>query len=137
MVATTLLLTAAAGSSQEVYLSENPQINIFKFSYYKYVNFATETVAYPLYSDAAFGNKTTVTIPKKGHLLSKMYLELTLPQLTPTDGTYLSWVDTIGYAIFKEPVELMIGGSIVDRLYPVCMDIQDELNTTTKREGKN
>lgn len=137
MVATTLLLTAAAGSSQEVYLSENPQINIFKFSYYKYVNFATETVAYPLYSDAAFGNKTTVTIPKKGHLLSKMYLELTLPQLTPTDGTYLSWVDTIGYAIFKEPIELMIGGSVVDRLYPVCMDIQDELNTTTKRQGKD
>ena len=137
MVATTLAITAARDTEQESYLSAEPQINVFKFSYYRYVNFAIETVAYQLFSDANFGNKTYVVIPKKGHLISKMYLEITLPQLTRVDGTYLCWSDSIGYALFKDPVELQIGGSVVDRLFPVCMDMLHELNPDNKKNNKN
>lgn len=133
MGASILLLSAATGTMQEAYLTQNPEINVFKSVYSRYVNFAVETINIPLSSDAAFGTSTTVTVPRKGHLLSKMYLQITLPQLTNVDGTYACWCDTIGYAIFKESIDLLIGGVVVDRLYPICMDIQDELNTVDKK----
>ena len=122
---------------QDVYLSVKPEINIFQYVYYRYVNFSNELLKLPLNSSPSFGSQTYVTIPKTGgHLLSKMYLHLQLPALTAsTRLTYASWVDTLGYAIFSKPIELQIGGIIVDRLYPIGMDLLDELKTSTNKLG--
>jgi hypothetical protein len=120
---------------QDLYLTHKPDINVFQYGYYRYVNFATETLNIPLNQSAQFGTKVTVDIPKKGHLLSKMYLKLSLPQLTKNQGSYACWADTLGYCIFSQPVELSIGGVVVDKLYPVCMDLLNELSVTSKKEG--
>jgi len=123
---------------QDLYLVSKPDINIFKYSYYRYVNFATETLSLPLNQLPNFGStKVSVNIPKKGHLLSKLYLRIKLPELEKIDGTYICWSDTLGYSIFNGPIELEIGGVIVDRLYPVCLDMLDELSTTTNKVGMN
>ena len=61
-----------------------------------------------------------------------MYLRITLPALTYIDGSYACWTDALGYAIFSQPVELQIGGIVVDRIYPVCMDMLNELSNTKK-----
>ncbi len=115
---------------QDAYLSRNPQINLFKYSYYRYANFATEIVKIPLNEVATFNKKISCDIPKKGHLLSKLYLHLRLPRLEKVSGTYLSWSDTLGYAIFQEPIELEIGGVVVDKLYPRFLDIWDEFTNS-------
>jgi len=122
---------------QDVYLTKDPQINIFKYNYYRYVNFATETVKLNMNDIAAFGQKTSCTILKKGHLLSKLYLHIKLPALKKIDGTYLSWSDTIGYSIFNGPIELQIGGIVVDRLYPQFLDAWDDLSNANKNLGRN
>jgi hypothetical protein len=122
---------------QDVYLTKDPQINIFKYTYYRYVNFATEIVKLSLNEDASFNKKTSCNILKKGHLLSKLYLHIQLPALTRTTGEYLCWSDALGYAIFSEPIELEIGGVIVDKVYPQFMDIWDELSNSDKKLGKN
>jgi hypothetical protein len=122
---------------QDVYLTKDPQINIFKYNYYRYVNFATDTVKLNFNSSPSFGQKSTCEIPKRGHLLSKLYLHIRLPKLTRTSGTYLCWSDTIGYSIFDGPIELQIGGVVVDRLYPQFMNAWDELTTSNKQLGKN
>lgn len=116
---------------QDIYLTAKPDINLFKYVYFKYVNFSNELYKLHLNDSASFNSKTQITIPKKGHLLSKLYLHLRLPALQKIDGTYVCWVDTLGYAIFNAPIELLIGGIIVDRLYPVGMDILSELKTST------
>lgn len=113
---------------QDVYLTNKPDINIFQYHYYRYVNYANELYKLHLNDQAAFNTKTQITIPKKGHLLSKLILHLRLPKLQTLDGTYVCWSDTLGYSIFNAPIELLIGGVIVDRLYPVGMDMIDELN---------
>lgn len=114
--------------TQDAYLTKEPQINIFKYNYYRYTNFATETVKLPLNEIATFGKKTFCNIPKKGHLLSKIYLCIKLPKLVKTSGTYLSWSDSLGYSIFSEndPIELEVGGVVIDRLYPRYLDMNDE-----------
>jgi len=122
---------------QDVFLTKDPQINVFKYSYYRHVNFATEISKLHLNESATFGKKTTCEIPKKGHLLSKLYLHLRLPALTKTSGEYACYSNNLGHAIFSDPIELEIGGVIIDKIYPQYLDIHNELTSSTKREGKN
>jgi hypothetical protein len=122
---------------QDVYLTREPQINIFKYSYYRYANFATEIVQLPLNEVATFGKRAVCPIEKRGHLLSKLYLHIKLPQLNKVDGEYLSWTNSIGHAIFSEPIELEINGVIVDKLYPQFLDIWDEFSNSSKQMGRN
>lgn len=133
MVAGNLQLQATG--VQNLFLTKDPQISVFQYSYFRYVNFANDVYILHLNDLAAFNTKTQIIIPKKGHLLSKLTLHLKLPQLIKTDGDYACWTDTIGYAIFNKPIELLIGGVIVDRLYPVCMDMLDELTTSSNKVG--
>lgn len=121
-------LVLLAKGLQDAYLTVNPEINIFQYVHYRYVNFANEIHQIPLNTTAAFGSSCNVIIPKNGHLLSKMYLHLQIPALTPTEPyTYSSWSDTLGYSIFNGPIELVIGGVIIDRIYPVGLDMLNEL----------
>jgi len=129
------ILQLAATGVQDAYLTQNPEINVFKYSYYRYVNFATEVVEINLDNPVKFGDKTSVVIPNKGHLLSKMYLNIKLPVLDKVDGTYACWTDAFGYALFSQPVELLINGVIVDRLYPSCLDMLNELTVSAKKKG--
>ncbi len=133
MVAGTFQLQARG--IQDIYLTKDPEINVFQYQYFRYVNFANDLYKIPLNDAARFNSKTHVVIPKKGHLLSKLYLHLKLPRIVKTDGTYACWTDSIGHAIFNGPIELQIGGVIVDRLYPVCLDMLDELSTKTNKLG--
>lgn len=121
---------------QDVYLTKDPQINIFKYNYYRYVNFATESVRLDLNEMPNFGKSFSCNIPKKGHLLSKLYLHLQLPALTKKNGEYACWTDGIGYGIFDGAIELEIGGVIVDRLYPVFLDIWDEFINSPQDTAK-
>ena len=129
------VLQLQAKSMQDVYLTKNPEINVFQYQYYRYVNFANDLYKLHLNETARFNTKTYVTIPKKGHLLSKLYLHLKLPALNPVDGDYACWADTIGYSIFNAAIELQIGGVIIDKLYPTGMDILDEFSTSINKVG--
>jgi hypothetical protein len=120
---------------QDLYLTNKPKLNFFQYVYYRHVNFSTETLNLPLNQSAQFGTKCSIDIPKKGHLLSKLYLRIKLPTLRKIDGSYACWSDTLGYAIFSQPVELLIGGIVIDKLYPVCMDMLNELTASSRKEG--
>lgn len=121
---------------QDVYLTQDPQINIFKYNYYRYVNFATDTAKLNFNTSVNFTQKSSCVIPKRGHLLSKLHLHISLPILEKTSGKYACWSDTLGYGIFDGPIELQIGGVVVDRLYPQFLDAWDEL-TNNNDLGKN
>jgi hypothetical protein len=131
------ILQLQAIGLQDAYLTKDPQINIFKYIYYKYVNFATETFKLDMNDTPQFGHKISCIIQKRGHLLSKLHLQIRLPKLVKNGGIYACWSDTIGYAIFNGPIELQIGGVIVDRLYPEFLNAWDELANVNKRDGTN
>jgi len=135
MVAGTLQLQARG--IQDVYLTKDPEINVFQYHYFRYVNFANDVYKLPLHDPAKFGSKTHIVIPKKGHLLSKLYLQLRLPPIIKNGGEYACWSDTIGYSIFNGPIELQIGGVVVDKLYPVGLDIMNELTVQSSDLGHN
>lgn len=130
------VLQLMARGMQDVYLTKNPDINFFRYHYFRHVNFANDIYKLHLNTEAMFNTRTQIIIPKKGHLLSKLNLHLKLPRLIKQqDGTYICWSDTLGYSIFNSPIELLIGGVVVDKIYPVCLDILDELSNSS--DGRN
>jgi len=131
------LLQLQAVGLQDIFLTKDPQINIFKYNYYRYVNFATETVKLGFNEKIDFGKRVTCEVPKRGDLLSKVHLHIRLPPIVKNGGTYACWSDSLGYAIFDDFIELQIGGEIVDRLYPHFLNVWDELSSSSKKEGKN
>jgi hypothetical protein len=131
------LLQLQAVGLQDIFLTKDPQINIFKYNYYRYVNFATETVKLVSNENITFGKRITCDVQKRGDLLSKMHLHIRLPPIVKNGGTYASWSDTLGYAIFDDCIELQIGGEIVDRVYPQFLNAWDELTSSAKKLGKN
>ena len=63
------------------YLTGNPQITWFKSIYRRYTNFALEAIDQTFDGTADFGRKATVTLSRNGDLVSRMWLQITLPNL--------------------------------------------------------
>lgn len=135
MVASALQLQSIG--LQDIYLTSKPKIDFFKYNYYQYINFATELVSLQLDDVIDFGKTVNCTIPPLGHILSKLYLRIKVPALMRTSGTYLSWAETLGYAIFNEGVDLEVGGVVVDTFYPGFWDIRESFVKPDNDLGAN
>lgn len=75
------LINLGAYGTQDIFLTGYPQITFFKTVYRRYTNFAIESLPLQFQGKADFGETLTATIPRNGDLLSKMYLQITLPQI--------------------------------------------------------
>jgi hypothetical protein len=120
------LLQLAALSSQDVYLTGNPEITLFKKSYMRYTNFSIETVQVAFDGGTVdFGNGTTATLEKSGDLISKIVLVINLQALTST----IKWgyVDKIGHAMI-DYVRISVGQSEIDIRYNDWIDIYQTIS---------
>ena len=108
------LIQLISFGSQDLYLTGQPQITWFKMIYRRYTNFALESIQQLFTGDVDFGRKLSCTISRNGDLLSKLYLQVTLPQLTSSLSSHgrVRWVDKIGHALIKS-YELFIGGQSI------------------------
>ena len=122
---------------EDVYLTQTPDINIFKYMYKKYVNFATELVRLTFNDYVDFGKTTSCDVPKRGNLLTNLFLRIRLPRLVCDSGTFLSWCDNVGYAMFQEGISLEIGGLLVDTFYPEFWDIYECFMNSDNNSGSN
>ena len=122
---------------QDVILSGNPQHNFFKCVFKRYLNFSIEPIQQQVINIPNFGNSITIRVKRAGDMLSKVYLELKLPALAPTSGTYAGWANSIGNLVISE-VEMYIGGILITKTYGEFMEIEDEhISSESKRISKN
>jgi hypothetical protein len=122
-------LQLSAKGLQDSYLTKNPTLNHFKSVYKHHVPFATEQQSLFFAGNLDFGKKITCTIPRTGDLLSSVYLNVKLPQLVKTSGSFAGWTNSVGNAII-EYAEIEIGGRVIDKQYGLFMEIMDELIDT-------
>jgi hypothetical protein len=131
------LMQLVAYGAQDVYLTANPQVTFFKQLYRRHSNFSMEAIEQTFNGVANFGKRVTCTIARNGDLISKVYLQATLPQVAETDlvagVTKFSWIPFVGQYLIKQ-VELEIGGQLIDRQYGDWLHIWNEL---TMPAGKN
>jgi hypothetical protein len=128
------LLQLVALGKQDVFLTGNPQMTWFKMVYRRYTNFAIESQ--PMYFDGTpdFGKRITCLVPRRGDLLSQLVLEVELPALKLTDGTAVSYVNSIGHVLIQE-ISLEIGEQEIDRQNGEWMELWS--NYTTQADKKD
>jgi len=122
------LLQLVATGKQDTFLTGNPQISFFKMVYRRHTNFATD--AQPMYFDgtANFGQRITCLIPRRGDLLGRVYLDVTLPLIYDTNGTPLSYTNSVGHALIQE-ITFEVGEQEIDRQTGEWMEIWTQLTT--------
>lgn len=131
------LLQLVATGKQDLFLTGNPQMSFFKMVYRRHTNFATESQ--PMYFDGTpnFGQRITCLIPRRGDLLGKIYLDITLPQIRDTNGNVLSYTNSIGNALIQE-ITFEVGEQEIDRQTGEWMELWTQLTTpTSQRDALN
>jgi len=117
-----------AYGAQDVYLTGNPQITFFKIVYKRHTNFAIEAIEQTVSGNELFGSKLSSTIARNGDLITKMYLKCNVT-LSGTDGNF-AWVNKLGHSML-ENIEILIGGSRIDKQYNEWLDVWYELARNT------
>ena len=127
------LMQLVAYGAQDVYLTANPQVTFFKQLYRRHSNFAMESIEQTFNGVANFGKRVQCTISRNGDLISRVYLQATLPAVVVSDYVTNStsadgfkWVDDVGQALI-DYVELEIGGQLIDKHYGDWLHIWNEL----------
>jgi len=118
-----------AYGAQDIYLTGNPQITFFKVVYRRHTNFSMEAIEQTFNGAADFGKRVTCTVSRNGDLMHKVYLQVTVPDVS---GEY---VKNLGQALVKF-AEVEIGGQRIDKHYGDWMHIWNELSQEAgKKEG--
>ena len=106
------LLELVARGTEDANLIGNPQISFFKKVHKKHTNFSKFEFAHHFTGKMEFGQKISVKIDKKGDLLTKMALQIKLPDVDIPETNY---IDAIGNFMIKD-VTLKMGGIVIDKL---------------------
>lgn len=131
------LLQLVATGKQDLFLTGNPQISFFKMIYRRHTNFATESM--PMYFDGTpnFGQRITCLIPRRGDLLGRVYLDVTLPRIFDSSGNLLTYTNSVGHALIQE-ITFEVGEQEIDRQTGEWMEIWTQMTTPdSQREALN
>jgi hypothetical protein len=139
------LMQLVAYGAQDVYLTANPQVTFFKQLYRRHSNFAMESIEQTFNGVANFGKRVQCTISRNGDLISRVYLQATLPSVdvstftartipvTAADAVTFQWVEKVGQALINY-VELEIGGQLIDKHYGDWLNIWNELTLSVGKQ---
>jgi len=132
------LLQLVAQGKQDVFLTGNPQVTWFKMVYRRYTNFSIEQQIIPLDSQADFGRRVTVLLPRKGDLLGALWLEIALPPINDSvTGDPLSYPNSVGHSLIQE-ISIEIGEQEIDKQTGEWMELMSNLTVTAdKAQGWN
>ena len=138
MPSSTLLQLVARGR-QDAYLTGSPQFTFFKHVYRRYTPFAIESIPIEFDGTPDFGRRISAVIPRKGDLLSSLFLEVDLPVI-PVDASGdppIYWCNDIGHALL-ESITIEIGDKEIDKHTGEWMYIWSQLTVPAeKRDGFN
>jgi hypothetical protein len=122
------LVQIIAYGVQDIYLMGQPQMTYWKTIYKRYSNYALESVEIPISGTISTGSKVSITIPKSGDLLKRLWIHynpsLLIPEGNPTNVEYIC--SDLGHALIDK-MELEIGGQIIDTQYGKWLSIWRDL----------
>ena len=132
------VMQIVAYGPQDLFLTGTPEITFWKQSYRRHTNFAMESIEQTFSGQVDFGRRATCTISRNGDLASKVYVQVTLPEINQgmanvTGGVYARWLDFIGEQLISQ-VEVEIGGQKIDRQYGEWMHIWNQLTMSSEQQ---
>ena len=121
-----------AYGAQDVYLTANPQVTFFKQLYRRHSNFAMESIEQTFNGVGNFGKRVQCTISRNGDLITRVYVQVTLPAIDQTvvGSNVFSWVPYLGQYMINN-VYVEIGGQQIDKHYGEWLHVWNELTLPT------
>ena len=119
-----------------------PDISMFTKTFLRAGRFTTQWVRLDFDTAPNLGNSCTLTIPRKGHLVSRLYLVTTMPDISTVQARaaaagavkpVFGWTNSLGHALLAEAT-LDIGGSRVERLDGRFLEVHDEFYTPLEKQ---
>jgi hypothetical protein len=131
------LLQLVAQGKQDVFLTGNPQLTFFKMVYRRHTNFAIESQAMYFDGTPNFGQRVTCLIPRRGDLLGRVYLDVTLPRIVDQSGNPISYTNAVGFALIQE-ITFEVGEQQIDKQTGEWMEVWTQLSTpASQRQALN
>jgi hypothetical protein len=138
------LIQLVTRGSQDLFITNDPQITFFKVVYRRHTNFSIEPIPQFFTHTPDFGRRVTAILSRSGDLIRKIHLVAVLPKIPQfrnanneiDEISKFSWVRRVGYALIKT-VEVEIGDAIIDRQYGDWLNIWNELTVPNNKEISN
>jgi hypothetical protein len=127
------LIQLVAYGAQDVHLTSNPSITMFKTMIRRHTNFSVEAIKHTFQGSTGFGRKVVCQIARNGDLLSRTYVRVQLSGGTAPGDAKWAWVKHLGHALIKS-AELSIGGQRIDLQDATWLQIWYELTHETSQE---
>jgi len=117
-----------------------PAVGFFKKAFIKAGRFTTQWVRLDFDQIPNFGKQATITLPRQGHLISRMYLVANFPEIATYQlqaqqaagstfaGPTFGWTNSLGHALVAS-AQIDIGGSRVSVLDSRLLEVLDEFQT--------
>ena len=122
------LMQLVAYGAQDIYLTGNAQITLFKIVYRRHTNFSMESIEHHFSGTPDFGKIVAVTVSRDGDLMSQVYLQVSIPEVNPGANTF-GWNNELGHFLIKS-CDIEIGGQLIDRHYGTWLSIWSALTIT-------
>lgn len=121
-----------------------PAVDFFKKAFIKAGRFTTQWVRLDFDQIPNFGKQATITLPRQGHLISRMYLVANFPEISTYQiqaqqaagsnfaGPTFGWTNSLGHALVAS-AQIDIGGSRVSVLDSRLLEVLDEFHTPLEK----
>ena len=147
MASSSLLKLLVSGLQDERLLPPKGQPISFQKAYVKAGRFTTETYRVDFDNQPAFGTTARITLPRRGHLITRVSLVTVMPDISltqatarawakennlPFAGPTFGWTNSVGHALLTS-ASLTIGGAPIDALGGNLLEVLDEFTTPLEK----
>ena len=124
-----------------------PRIQMFSKAFVRAGRFTTQFTRLDFDTRPALGTSATMTLPRKGQMISRLFLVTTLPDIATTQraarracdtsgvqflGPTFGWTNSVGHALLTE-ASIDIGGARCERLDGRLLEVLDEFHTPLEK----
>jgi len=137
------VLNSGVQDSRLLCTKGEPDISLFTKVFVKAGRFTTQWVRLDFDTTPSFGNSATITLPRKGHLISRLHLVTTMPDIYTKQaaarstanfvGPSFGWTNSLGHALLNEAM-IEIGGARVEILNGRLLEVMDEFYNPLEKQ---
>jgi hypothetical protein len=143
------LLKVISTGIQDERLSFHTTLYPFQKTWIKSGRFTTKWHRLDFYNPPTFGNTAFVNLPRKGHLITRLFLVVTMPDIYTAQAAALTqlktvtpaatqvyprigWTNSLGHALINQ-LSLNIAASCIESIDSRLLEIMDEFNTPLEK----
>ena len=124
-----------------------PNIKFFIRVFIRPGRFTTQWIRLDFDTRPTLGNSATITLPRKGQLISRLYLVTTMPDISTSQlaaqkwckdnrkifaGPMFGWTNSVGHALLQQAT-ITIGGTRVEQIDGRLLEVLDDFTTPLEK----